>query len=579
MQNNRVLDFKILDCTIRDGGYLNNWQFDKKMVKDLYRNLSKSGIDFIEIGFRNPPKDGAGIWYSASEDLLNDLFSEIQGLPIALMMDYDKADISVIPNKKDSLVKMYRVACHKNKVIETIDFCEEIKGKGYQASIQLMGIAGYSKEDFKVIINPLMQSSVDYVYFADSYGSLLPKEIAEYIYILKPAGKKIGFHSHNSLQLAFANTLEAIRAEVDIVDATVFGMGRGAGNLALETLVSYLEKTYGGKRYNATPILNLIDRYFINLHKEISWGYNLPNMLSGIFGVHPNYTKQLIDYSEYSMEDVVKVLDIVHDSAPVGFDKNIVPEIIQSGFVGILKKDETRKHDEKELKKLKDNYSIEYVDRHKGHDFLILASGPSLKNNKKEIDSFINRYDPIVIGSNFLGGLFSLQYHMFSNKKRFESYVDQVDKKSNLLLSSSFSESFIKNYTERSYEKIVHLDRVSNDFKIRDNIITSNCRTVSMLCIASAIVMGAKRIFIAGMDGYKSKENFLSKNLHFYEENEEANDFKLLMEKHNWNESLLQSINSYLNDCNKEGLHIITPTSHRQFYSDIDNWLGERVRI
>jgi len=572
-------NFLILDCTIRDGGYLNNWHFSKKMVKNLYRDISKSGIDFIEIGFRNLPRDDTGIWYSVSDELLDELFSEIHGLPIALMIDYGKADISAIPLRNQSLVKMYRVACHKDKVLDTIKTCEQISAKGYQTSIQLMGIGGYAQKDFDLVIKPLRQSSLDYVYFADSYGSLLPQDTAKYIQILKSTEKKIGFHAHNSLQLAFANTLEAINKNIDIVDATVFGMGRGSGNLVLETLITYLEKTLDSKRYNSIPILNLIDRYFMNLHKEVKWGYNLPNMLSGIFEVHPSYTKQLLDYHEYSMEDIIKVLEIVNEVGVIGFNKNIIPEIIQSGFVGSVKESEIKEHDAEEFKKLQNNYPITYASRHTKRDFLILANGPSLKEHKSEIDQFIKKYNPIVIGANYLGGLFCPDYHVFSNKKRFTNYIDQVDQKSTLMLSSSFDEDFIRSHTARNYERVVHLDRISSNFEIKDSIITSNCRTVSILSIALAIIMGAKRIFIAGMDGYRSKENFLSKKLHFYNEIEEASDFKLLIEKHNWNETLLKSINSYLNDKNKEDVHIITPTNHRRFYSDINNWLNERIRI
>lgn len=565
--------FEILDCTIRDGGYLNNWDFDEKMVREMYRNISKSGIDIIEIGFRNIADADMGMWFSVSEDRINNLFKGISGIEIALMVNYGKADIGNIPLCKESLVKVYRVACHRDKVLETIELCGQIRAKDYRVSIQLMDIGGYSQAEINSIIRPIAESSIDYVYFADSYGSLFPQDIKEYINILRPTNKKIGFHPHNSLQLAFANTLEAINCGVNIIDGTIYGMGRGAGNLPLEVLITYLEKTLNNKRYNAMPIFDLIDRYFVSLKNKLDWGYSLPYMLSGIFEVHPNYAKGLSDYHEYSIDDMVKFLEVVKDLAPVGFDKNVMNRVINSGFIAPCAEVEEKTHDETELHRLLKKYPVKYKNRHLGRDFLILANGPSLKEFGKEIREFCRRYNPVILGANYLGGLFKPDYHAFSNKKRFINYIDQVDIGSQLLLSSSFDDDFIRDYTRRGYERLVHLNHVSNSFEIKDDVITSSCRTISILLIGVAIIMGAERIFVAGMDGYKSKENFISNNTHFYQESQEAENFKLLMEKHNYNEMLLNSINSFLTTQNKEGLHIITPTSHKYFYNSIYNWI------
>ncbi|MFH1846059.1 MAG: aldolase catalytic domain-containing protein [Candidatus Omnitrophota bacterium] len=575
MDKLRHKDFEILDCTIRDGGYVNSWNFDVKMVKDVYRNISRTGVDIIELGFRNIQSENSsfGSWYSVNEALLEEIVKGTTGVLIALMLDYGKSDYENIPRAEKSLVDMYRVACHKDKAAKALEFCEEIKNKGYRTSLQLMGIISYSEEELEALLKPVEISSLDYVYFADSYGSLLPRDIIRYSNILKRTKKRIGFHAHNSLQLAFANTLEAISNGIDIVDGTVFGMGRGAGNLPLETLVAYLEKTMGHKKYNTMPILDLIDRYFGSLHKDYHWGYSLPYMLSGIFEVHPNYAKTMVNYNEYSMDDIVKVLEVVKDKAPVGFDKNIVEKVIKSGFITSVKLCDDPGHDGQEQEDLLKKYPVSYADKHKGKDFLILANGPSLKEHNAEILKFIQKYDPVIMGANYLGDLMKPHYHAFSNKKRFINYVDSVNRDSRLLLSTAFDDDFIRDHTNQQYERIVHLSRLSNVFNIKNGVITSNCRTVSILLIAVAIVMGAERIFIAGLDGYKSKENFISNETHFYKESDETENFKILMERHDWNESMLNSINTFLLSKDKEALHIITPTSHKYFYNSIQNWI------
>lgn len=580
MKNAKDQKLKILDCTVRDGGYLNNWDFTKKTVKDICRNLSKTGVDMVELGFRNKKADGVhSPWCSASEELVNEMLDGVSGLHVALMVDYGKHDMSLIPDSKKSQVKMYRVACHKDGISGAISLCDDIRSRGYVTSLQLMGIAAFSDDDIRSIVKPIRASSLDYVYFADSYGSLFPQDIERYVKLLKGSRKKIGFHAHNSLQLAFANTLEAIRCGVDIVDGTIYGMGRGAGNLPLEVLITYLEKTLKNKRYNSMPIFDLIDRYFAGLQDKFKWGYSLPYMLSGILEVHPNYAKRISEYHEYSVDDMSKALEVVRSMKPIGFDDGIITKIVESGFVSPREKDIGGSQDPKKAAALAKKYPVTYKGIHKGRDFLVLGNGPTIKKYKSDIDEFIKKYDPVILGANYLGGLFTPDYHAFSNKKRFANYIDSVDERSRLLLSTSFEESLIKEYVSRPFDRLVHLNSSLAEFDIKGGVITSNCRTISILLAAVAIVMGARRIFIAGMDGYKDEHSFMAHKVHFYKESEEAESFKILMEKHNMNEQMLNSINSYLADKGREGLHIITPTSHNYFYSSIYNWTGKHDKI
>lgn len=576
MIKKQLPQFEILDCTIRDGGYLNDWDFDHKFVRELYRNLSRTGIDIIEIGFRNFQKENYGIWYSTPEELIHELFHDCSGASIALLIDQGEADLDRIPLAKESLVNLYRVATHKNKVQEGIALCDELKARGYRTSLQLMGIVGYSQKDKDDLIKPLSRASADYIYFADSYGSLFPSQIKELIDWLKPTGKKIGFHPHNNLQLAFANTLEAINCGIDIVDGTVYGMGRGAGNLPLEVLIIYLEKTLNHEKYNSIPVLDLIDRYFLKLHDEIRWGYNLPYMLSGLLEVHPNYAKALTDRKEHTVDDMVKILESIKRKKLIGFSQQALTEVVQSDFAQPSDGEEAIDQNV-EIKKILKTAMIEYEDKHKGSDFLILANGSTLKEYKPQIDEFIKKHEPIVMGGNFLGGLFAPHYHGFSNRKRFMSYVEQVSPDSKLLLSSHFEDSFIRDYTPREFERIVHLNRVTSQFDIIDGVINSNCRSIVMLLVATAVVMGGSRIFIAGMDGYQNEDNLRANKVHFYDEAVETKNMQMLLELHNWNEKLLQSINAYLSGQGKEGLYIITPTSHKQFYKSIYNWKVQPV--
>jgi 4-hydroxy 2-oxovalerate aldolase len=570
---------KILDCTIRDGGYLNDWHFDLKLVRELYRAHSRSGVDFVEIGFRSTDKyfdpKQYGPWRFTPEQLISEVVKGISGPAVSLMVDFGKVDIEDIPDRENSIASMYRVAVHKNKAISAVELCNVIADKGYISSIQLMGIVNYTEDDFNQILGAVKDSKIDYVYFADSYGSLLPSDIKSILDQLSVTGKKIGFHAHNNLQLGFANSLEAINCGVDIVDGTVYGMGRGAGNLPIEILLSYLEKTSARNGYNSLPVLDIIDRYMLDLHKDLKWGYDLSYMLSGMYEVHPYYSKTMVDYREYTIEDILRILETVKEMNPIGFKKPILDSIIQSGFVGVptIGKDSKSDSDSIPVQDLSKFDEVPYLDRHSGRDFLVLANGPTLKEEKEQIDKFVKKYNPVVIGANYLGDLFVPHYHAFGNKKRFIDYVDTVDTGSNILISNIFSDEFVKKYTSRKYEFIQHLPQLSSNFNISNGVITTNCRTISILSVAVAIVMGAGRILIAGMDGYKQVDSFMKNSVHFYKESDKTDNFEMLMEIHNWNELLLKQIDNYLILNNKDGLCILTPTSHKAFFKSIDNFI------
>ncbi len=570
---------KILDCSIRDGGYLNDWHFDLKLARELYRAHSRSGVDFVEIGFRSSDKyfspEKYGPWRFTPESLISEVVKGISGPDISLMVDFGKVNSGDIPERKDSIASMYRVAVHKDKALSAVELCNVIADKGYTASIQLMGIVNYTDEDFNHILGPLGASKITYVYFADSYGSLIPSDIRQIRDRLAVTEKKIGFHAHNNLQLAFANTLEAITSGVDIVDGTIYGIGRGAGNLPIELLLSYLDKTSVKSSYNVLPVLDIVDRYMLDLHQDLKWGYDLSYMLSGMFEVHPYYSKRMVDSREYSIEDILRTLETVKEMKPIGFKKPVLDSIIQSGFVGIptTEKDSKSVFDTIPVQDLSEFGQVAYHDRHCGRDFLVLANGPTLKEEKEQVEKFVEKYNPVVIGANYLGGLFVPHYHAFGNKKRFTDYVDTVDDGSNILISNIFPDEFIKKYTYRKYEFIQHVPQLSSDFNISNGVVMTNCRTISILSVAVAIIMGAERIFIAGMDGYKQVDSFMKNSVHFYKESDETDDFEILMEKHNWNEQLLKQIDNYLVSNNKDGLCILTPTSHKAFYKSIDNFL------
>jgi len=323
---------KILDCTIRDGGYLNNWNFDKGLVKDIYNSLSKANIDIIELGFITPKKysNGEDIWRFCNDELLNQVIHKKKS-KIGGMIDFTKSDINDIPQSNESMIDIIRVATHKNKISNTLDFNEKLKNKGYQTSIQMMGYSTYTYEEQINIVDILEDVNTDYVYIADSYGSLTPKDIKPLLQpLLEIPNIKIGFHPHNNLENAFANTLEAIKCGVNIIDSSVYGMGRCAGNLKTETIVSYLNITED--KYDPNPIIKLIEKYFINMKELYNWGPNTPYMMTGILNCHPYYVKELIDRG-YDMNKTWDTLKSIVTLNPIGFDNKVLDRALDGDTI------------------------------------------------------------------------------------------------------------------------------------------------------------------------------------------------------------------------------------------------------
>lgn len=574
MRNNKkgIAGFEILDCTIRDGGYLNGWKFGKNLVREAYRSVSKAGVSVMEIGFRGTEKyfdrNKFGLWRFSDEETIRETVKGIDGAKIALMGDFGKISAEDFISRKDSLAEIVRVAVHKDNVGEAIDLLEKIKNKGYEVCLNAMGYSNYTPAERKKFISMLKKTDIDYVYVVDSYGSLFPNEIEGLLSPLLEISKiKVGFHPHNSLQMAFANTLEAIRSGAHIIDSTLYGIGRGAGNLPTEIIVLYME-LLGNKKYNVIPILNCIDRYLLPMRKEIDWGYQLPYMLSGMYKCHPNYASGLIDYREYTIDEICKAMEIIQKKNPTGYNPEILKELIEDGHIGRLKGE---KKSSQRPKGKKGKVSVPYVSRHEGRDCLILANGPTLKEYRQNIDAFIAKVNPVILGANNLSGLFAPDYHAFNNKKRFMDYIDSVSPKSKVLLSEHFTKEMIREYTGRDYEKLYYNDILNSRFDIKAGAVQTNCRTISVLLIGVAIAMGAKRIFIAGMDGYLSHTQ--DGNLLYYREKDEKTDKDMIIERHMWCQRFLEEIESYLLSKGKEGIHIITPTTYKAFYKSIDNYV------
>ncbi len=294
-------DVKVVDCTMRDGGLVNNFSFTDEFVRDLYLANIKAGVDYMEFGYKaskeifNP--DNFGKWKFCNEKDIREIVGDNKtDMKIAVMADVGRTDFKkdILP-KKDSVIDMIRVATYINTIPAAIEMIEDAHKKGYETTVNIMAVSKVHDVDLDAGLELLAQSSVDVIYLVDSFGAFYPEQIErltkKYLDIAKKYNKTIGIHAHNNQQLAFANTIESLSRGASFLDATVSGMGRGAGNCYMELLLSFLRNP----KYNKIAIMNFVEKHMVKLKEEgVVWGYDIPYLLTGILNAHPSSAIQFI---------------------------------------------------------------------------------------------------------------------------------------------------------------------------------------------------------------------------------------------------------------------------------------------
>ncbi len=283
-------EIKVIDCTVRDGGLMNKWQFSDEFVRKTYEAVSAAGIDYMEIGYFSSEcsfsRDEMGPWkFCAEPDLQRIIGNEEKRIKLSAMADIGRIEHDDIPPKSESSLDLVRVACYVHQIDAAIDLAHHCLDKGYTATINLMAVSTVGLRELDEALDDLSKSRVPIIYLVDSFGAFYSEDIQTLAqkYIERLPGKTIGIHCHNNQQLAFANTIAGIIAGINYLDATLYGIGRGAGNCPTELLLSFLKNP----KFKVRPLVEAIETQILPWEKKIDWGYYVPYMLTGVMNQHP----------------------------------------------------------------------------------------------------------------------------------------------------------------------------------------------------------------------------------------------------------------------------------------------------
>lgn len=483
MENDNRLN--LLDCSLRDGGYYTSWDFAPAFVDEYLTHLNSLPVDYVELGYRSKQRSGyLGPYFYCPEPILKRA-AQVSKKKLAIIINEKEViptDLMELLKPCQGIIDLVRIAVAPQKLGESIKLAEAIKKMGFKVSLNLMYLSKWESE--KGLIAELKSGNdfVDYLYLVDSYGGVYPKDLERLITNIKEGVKiRLGFHAHNNLEMAFANTLTAIESGVDIVDSTVMGMGRGAGNLKTELLLTGLQsKGYFEVDYDR---LSSLVALFSDLMEKYAWGTNLAYMVSGANSLPQQEVMDRLSKRYYSLNSVVRGiynqsrgikdnLDLQEFSPEIFFDRVI---IIGGGPLGTLHSD-----------------AIIAFSQQNTSTCIIHASSKNAAAYKQ---------------------LDNLQVHCLAGNEghRLEKVYSQLEKKNKLAILPPFPRA-MGTYIPEALK--------GNAFQLKEFTLTNEFpESVTALAIETALKFHAKEILFVGYDGYETQVS--GPEMELFQENEQ----------------------------------------------------------
>lgn len=489
----------ILDCTLRDGGYVNNWEFNNKTTGFIIKSLIDAKVDYIECGYiSNTKVIESESTYFESFDQINKIIKNIypneklEKTNFCIMLNRGEYDVNSFPdNTIDNIVNIIRFAFHKKDLHQAFEDTKILLKKGYKVFAQPMVTQLYTQEELIETINLFNTIDINALYIVDSFGNMTNHDFTRLMKLFDENmkdGVSLGYHSHNNLQLAFSNAIKFLEAEIKrpiLLDSSIFGMGRGAGNLNTELVATHFNSQYESK-YLISPLLETMDSYLHKLHKTYYWGYSIEHYISAVVNCHPSSASYLLKKKNLSIIEIQNVLNSLNYDQRNKYDKSILDEAVS-----------------KYLTTNKSNVNDTVSDIfNEINDIVLIGSGPSLNTATDDFKSLKKiKSKAKVIALNFVPeNIIEIDYYFFSNQKRFKEF-ELIIPREKLIVTSNIDlgENNIS-IAVLDFHKLLNL----NETKSR-NVAVLFLNFLSKLKSISDV-------YLIGFDGYDANLNISRNN-------------------------------------------------------------------
>lgn len=480
------MNVKLLDCTLRDGGYINSWEFGEKNIDYIISKLDSANLDIIEIGFYTDLTHDFGCALYSNEDEIRRLCPAPKNSEYAAMIAIGEKEISAekLPDASESLVDIIRITFHNKdeEVNKAKEFTRILMDKHYKVCMQPVGITDYEDSRLLELLKIINDVKPYAFYIVDTLGVMNKQDILKYLYLIDgnlDSDIKIGFHSHNNLQMSFANAQEILQFPSNrefIIDTSVYGMGRGAGNLCTEIIADYINNLLGEKKYNILNMLEIIDEALMPIYYKKQWGYSAAYFLSASQNCHPNYATELLTKQTLQVSEIGNILALIPERKKSIFDRTLLNNIYISYLSRHIDDDSAREKLSGLLK---------------GRKILLIAPGKTISANLSEIQGFIDSEKPVVISINSVLD-FKSDFVFVSNQRRFNNIKDTETL--NLIATSNINVDDRKNVVCVDYVSLLN-----NDEYVFDN------SGLMILKLLSEI--GVENVSLAGFDGFSTSSS------------------------------------------------------------------------
>ncbi|MDE6946593.1 MAG: aldolase catalytic domain-containing protein [Anaeroplasmataceae bacterium] len=483
-----ITNIKLLDCTLRDGGYINDWDFGFHTIKNIIRQLVDSQVDYVEIGFlRNCEYNKNKALYNNCQEMIPVLPEKKGNTVFTAMALHNKYNIEKLEDYDGKTIDALRVTFHDYDIDEGLAFIQKAKEKGYKVFCNPINIMGYSDEMILELLGKVNRLQPYAFSIVDTFGSMMKSDLLRIYSLVEHNLDKsivIGLHLHENLALSYSLAQEFVMIKASerksVIAASMLGMGRTPGNLCMELIMDYMNRTQGAV-YDVNPVLDGIDDHIVRLKQIEPWGYSTAYALSAKFNLHRNYAEFLLGKGRLRAKQINQILASIDEKKKTAYDEGYIEELYQKFQNHVVNDRNLLSRLQKELE---------------GRKVLILAPGSSILKQKSEIADFIKKENPLIISANFSAKDYRQDYIFCSNAMRYAA-LEEKKAEGTILVTSNLmdicEEENVLNYSELSFDE------------------KGNCDNCVIMLLKLLVRLKAGLVYVAGFDGYQEKgDNYIT---------------------------------------------------------------------